>query len=140
MRRARTDAGKGRPPPARDPLGPTSPPHALYDLADVEAALGGATREDDALDLLLDGDRFASNRSPLRDLLARGDAGRFRFPVHATHEAIARVESLSSRAPHCRAVVDLVACHLRAARTIGIPVALPPLLLLGPPRASASRS
>ena len=133
MRRPRTDAEKGPPTPARDPLGPTSAPHALYDLADVEAALGGATREDDALDLLIDGDRFASNRSLLRDLLARGDAGRFRFPVHATHEAIARVEALTSRAPHCRAVVDLVARHLRAARTTGTPVALPPLLLLGPP-------
>lgn len=132
MRRARTDAGKDRPSPARDPLGPASPPHALYDLADVVAALGGGTRDDGALDPL-DGDRFASNRALLRDLLARGDAGRFRLPVHAIREAIVGVEALSDSAPHCRTVVDLVTRHLRAARTTGTPSRCRPCSSSGPP-------
>ena len=109
-------------------------PHPLYDLRDVEAALGRGRprpfvgdpemREEGGLDI---------RHAALEALLAAGEAGRWRTLAHPTATAVTDVRRLAARAPHMSPVFDVVVRRLEAARAIGTPVALPPLLLLGPP-------
>lgn len=105
------------------------PPHALYDLGDVEAALGrkrftGDPDEDEGPGI---------HHALLQSMLDAGETGRWRALAHATTTAAGAVSALSARAPHMRAVIDLVVRRLRAAQVTGVPVCLPPILLLGPP-------
>ena len=104
-------------------------PHALYDLADVEAALG-----DDGVDAPdEDGGGLAASRTRLRRLQALGEGGRWRRLAHATPAAIAAVEALGRRAPHMHDLTDLVLRRLRASLATDTAVLLPPLVLVGPP-------
>ncbi len=105
-------------------------PHALYELADVQAALGGGP--DDDLQLEEGGGLFAS-RMRLHRLQALGEDGRWRRLAHATPAAIAAVEALGRRAPHLHELTDLVVRRLRASLATDTAVVLPPLVLVGPP-------
>ncbi len=104
-------------------------PHALYDLADVEAALGdgGVDMPDE------ESGGLAASRMCLRRLRQLGEGGRWRRLAHTTAGAIAAVEALGLRAPHLHGLTDLVVCRLRASLVTGTPVVLPPLVLVGPP-------
>ena len=106
--------------------------HALYDLDDVEAALGRDNRRSFQGDPDEEG-RLTIRHEALQALLDAGETGRWRALTYATGAAIEDVQGLTARAPHMRSVIDLVVRRLRAARTIGMPITLPPMLLLGPP-------
>ncbi len=124
-----TPLGQAEPPTLPAPTPPT--PHALYDLDEVEAALGREQRALFTGDPIDDG--LGVRNAVLQGLVDAGEAGRWRTLSHPTPAAIETVQELTARAPHLRAVIDLVVRRLQAARAIGVPLALPPLLLLGPP-------
>lgn len=105
--------------------------HALYALDDVEAALGRGRAPSFSGDPCDDG--VPVRHAALEALLTAGEEGRWRALARPTTAAVEGVGRLAARAPHMAPVIDLVVRRLRAATVIGLPVALPPLLLLGPP-------
>lgn len=112
-------------------------PHALYDFADVHAAMGGDEPDPPSFD----GDPPADDdvgvsvraRPILRRMLVGGEGARWRTLVHPDDDAVAAVAALGARAPHMAAVTAFVSRRLRGAGAIGLPIRLPPILLLGPP-------
>ncbi len=106
--------------------------HALYDLADVAAALGTGQGQSFAGDPIEEGG-VVTRHAVLQSLLVAGEGGRWRMLADGTAGAVEQVHALKLRAPHMHAVIDVVVRRLSAALVIGVPVALPPLLLLGPP-------
>ena len=130
--KARTARGARDAAEANAPTRPT--PHALYDLHDVEAALGRGRRRPFVEDPEApEGGGLDIRHAALEALLDAGEAGRWRTLAHPTATAVTDVQRLVARAPHMSPVIDVVVRRLRAARAIGTPVALPLLLLLGPP-------
>ncbi len=111
----------------------------LYDPADVRAAMGEAeATEDDGYD----GDPEergppprddTEHRARLRAILARGQAGAWRTLVGPRPDALEHLEELGSRAPHLCELTALVSDHVKAALTVGMPLTLPPILLVGGP-------
>ena len=109
--------------------------HALYRLEDVRTTLERDVTDDDDWSEPEDhsDSGLGASRSRLRKMLDKGEEGRWRRLAHATAETIAGVEALGARAPHLRDMTALVTRRLRAALATGMPVAMPPTLLLGPP-------
>lgn len=105
--------------------------HALYALDDVEAALGRGRAPSFSGDPFEDG--LPVRHAALEALLTAGEEGGWRALARPRTAAIEGVSRLAARAPHMAPVIDLVVRRLCAATVIGLPVAIPPLLLLGPP-------
>lgn len=117
--------------------------HALYDVADVGAALGhrrwgrgasppGSVYLGDPEELPtreVDTDQQAF----LRRLLDAGEAGGWRALTVPEPASLAGLDALHARAPHMAEVTALVRRHLRAAIAMGLPTSLPALMLLGEP-------
>ncbi|MGI4765028.1 MAG: hypothetical protein ACRYGP_08180, partial [Janthinobacterium lividum] len=92
-----------------------SMPHALYKLADIDAALGVGLVSGDIGDMeAFESGGLASSRTYLRRLQALGDEGRWRRLALATPRAIAAVEALGSRAPHLNELTEFIVRRLRA--------------------------
>lgn len=110
-------------------------PHALYTFADVHAAMGGEEPEVPSFDgdPPADDDVGVRARPILRRMLVGGEGARWRTLVHPDDDAVAAVAALGARAPHMAAVTAFVSRRLRGAGAIGLPIRLPPILLLGPP-------
>lgn len=113
---------------------------ALYELADVEAALG-ARRNGRASTCAFCGDPEDHGRtgsdteqaSYLRGIVEDGEDARWRDLVAPDAGQVSALASLDRRAPHMREATDLVRRHLRAAIAMRTATALPPLMLLGEP-------
>ncbi len=116
--------------------------HRLYDVADVEAAVGrrkgqggsspGAASSGDPDD---HGTRDPDNdqQTYLRALLVDGEEACRRTLAGPGPATLAALDDLHARAPHMAEVTALVRRHLKAAITMGLPTSLPALMLLGEP-------
>ena len=106
----------------------------LYELRDVSTALGLAD-DDGTEDPLYVGSSPPDNEQQgrIRRILERGDAGRWRRLAHPDLGMINRLDGLAARAPHLVDLASLVRRHLLAALHMGLPITLPPLLVVGPP-------
>lgn len=118
-------SARGTPPGSTDS-------HALYDPADVAAALGLAHDGEDGFD---DRPPPSDNeqQARLRRLLDRGEEGRWRRLVRPTPGMVESLDALACRAPHLDALSSTLRRHVMAALTLGLPVVLPPILVLGEP-------
>lgn len=122
--------------PVNAPVAAPEPADAfvLYEVRDVMAALGLANDDKDV-------DPFDVEPSPpdnehqsrLRRIVQLGEAGRWRRLARPTTGMVDRLDALARRAPHLQPLSSLVRRHLQAAINIGLPVTLPPTLVLGPP-------
>lgn len=151
-----TDAGEARQGPrpaerdgAEDPArrqdAGRDPPWCipLYALDDVAAALGRKRGDAAELDCYEDDPDLVEppaarrydneHQARLQEILAAGPEGRWRDLAEVPPGALEALDDLGRRAPHLDAVTDLVRRQLRASLAIGLPVALPPLLLVGAP-------
>lgn len=106
--------------------------HELYRLDAVSAALGLAaeTGRDDT-------DRSppsdSEQQARLRRILDRGDAARWRRLVRPSPEMVRALDELGSQAPHLAGLTETLRRHLLAAINVGLPIQVPPLLVLGKP-------
>lgn len=133
----------------RQPTGHTTEPaasewhHTLYDLADVEAALGRRRRGQGSSPTspVFVGDPEelpirevdTDQQALLRGLLDAGEAGGRRTLTGPGPASLAGLDGLHARAPHMAEVTALVRRHLRAAIAMGLPTSLPAIMLLGEP-------
>lgn len=117
---------------------------ALYTLEDVAAAagrrLGRARHGGDGGEDASDGEPEERRAEPdtehqarLIEILDDGEAGRWRELAGVPDGAFDALDDLGQRAPHMGEMTSLVRRHLQAARTIGLPLSLPPVFLVGPP-------
>ncbi|MCW6512850.1 AAA family ATPase [Lichenifustis flavocetrariae] len=116
-------------------LSPESDPFRikLYSVKDVA---GGLDQEDESL-LELEEERSrpaeTEHQARLSRILRRGEAGQWRRLARATANVLDELDHLGKRAPHFAELTDLVHRHLRAAINIGLPISMPPIMLVGPP-------
>jgi ATP-dependent Lon protease len=107
-------------------------PIPLYSLDEVRAVLG--TQDDaGAIEFGLETPRETEHQSRLSDILARGESGRWRDAVGPASSAEAEIALLETRAPHFSELIEIIITNLKAARTIGVPMFLNPVLLVGEP-------
>lgn len=110
----------------------------LYRTGDVRDALGLALGCDpSAWDVSVEPPpRVAEDtehQARLRSVLAKGEDGRWRDLAGPTPHVLERLRELGTRAPHLDPLTQLVELNLRAARAMGRPCFLEPVLLVGGP-------
>ena len=116
---------------ARGEVGP-SDSFELYRLDDVSAAMGFADDDGEAAsDRPTPSD--SEQQARLRRILERGDAGRWRRLVRPSPAMVAALDELGSQAPHLAELQVTLRRHLLAALNVGLPIQVPPLLVLGEP-------
>lgn len=113
---------------------------ALYDLDDVASAIGelgrgpaGAcdteTWSGDPPDPGPEGEQ----QLRLRRILDAGDAARWRELARPGPTCLDELDALEASAPHMSEMTAVVRRHLMAAVNVGLPIALSPIMLHGPP-------
>ncbi len=108
----------------------------LYGLDAVRAALGLATSFRTSPGDFMDPDEEpppadTEHQCRLGDILKRGEEGRWRQLVGPAPGSEKEVARLACRAPHLGEFGDILRMNLRAARNMGLPTFLGPVLLLG---------
>jgi len=125
-----TEDGEGTFPLVDDsPMNGT--PVALYDLDDIRAALGLRPASSDWPSEVFGSD--SEHQSRLSAILKDGERGRWRHALGPTDDSEAAIVALVERAPHFAELGYMLLTNAKAARAIGLPMFIHPVLLIGEP-------
>jgi len=106
---------------------------ALYDLDDIRAVLGMARKTGLAKWETMEISENTDHQEHLVAILHRGETARWRHALGPTDEAERAIAALVGRAPHFVDLGSMLQTNAKAARTIGLPMFVHPVLLVGEP-------